>query len=147
MSDLYKQLHASNAMAGGYLTFTADRVGSLPYVPYDPDNKAMTEIMENSTELVSLLPLEQKLNRDLLRFLVTSYGLKPSRDMSRQILAVEFDLVKARLPRSLAVKTVKEISDMFQEYKLQFDGLRAKTGRARAKIEELVTEIYTVPLP
>jgi hypothetical protein len=67
--------------------------------------------------------------------------------MSRQILAVEFDLVKARLPRSLAVKTVKEISDMFQEYKLQFDGLRAKTGRARAKIEELVTEIYTVPLP
>lgn len=145
MSDLYKQLHASNAMAGGYLTFTADRVGSLPYVPYDKGNQTMTAITEHSLALVELLPREQKLNRDLLQFLVTSYGLKPSRDMSREILTVEFDLVKSRLPRNLTVKTVKEISDMYQEYRLQFQGLRARTQKAREKIEELVTEVYTLP--
>lgn len=145
MSDLYTQLHASNAMAGGYLTFTADRVGSLPYVPYDPENKTMSAIAEHAVQLVALLPREIKLNRDLLRFLVESYGLKPSRDMSRQILAVDFDLVKGRLPRSLTVKTVKEISDMFQEHRLQFEALRVKTQKARLAIEELVTKVYTLP--
>ena len=97
--------------------------------------ESMSEIVEHATLLVELMPRMLKLNRDLLRFLVESYGLKPSRDMSRRLLAVEFNVVKSRLPRRLAVKTVKEISDMFQEHQLQFDALRVKTQKARLRIE------------
>ncbi|MGP4992720.1 Eco57I restriction-modification methylase domain-containing protein [Glutamicibacter ardleyensis] len=144
MSDLYTQLHASNAMSGGYLTFTADRVKTLPYVPYDELNKSMSEIVDHAKLLVDLLPKELHLNRDLLAFLVDSYALKPSREMSREILTVKFDLVKSRLPKNLPVKTVKEISDMFQEQRMLFDALRAKTQKAWLRIETLVLEVYAL---
>lgn len=143
MSDVYTQLHASNAMAGGYLTYTADRIGSLPYVPFDSKNASMSALVEEVERLVELVPQERKLNRNLLKFLVESYRLKPSREMSKQILGVQFDLVRARLPRALSVKTVKEISDMFHEDRLKFETIRVKTSKSRIAIEVLVEGIYT----
>lgn len=144
MSELFMLLHSSSGLSGGYMTYTRDRIGALPYVPFDSENATMEIITKKARQLSTLLPEQVRLNTDMRDFLVESYGLKPSREMNKEILALNFDVVKERLPKRHSVATIKEISELFKKSQREYEAIRGPAKRAQAIIDASVREIYTL---
>lgn len=144
MSELFKLLHTSSGLSGGYMTYTRDRIGALPYVPFDPENTSMATIAKKARKLAALLPEQVRLNSNMRDFVVESYGLKPSREMNKEILALSFDVVKKRLPKRHSVTTIKEISELFKKAQREYEATRGPAKRAQEIVDASVREIYTL---
>ncbi|AZQ77265.1 SAM-dependent DNA methyltransferase [Flaviflexus ciconiae] len=143
MSELFKLLHSSSGLSGGYMSYTRGKIGALPYVPFDSENPTMVTIAKKAQQLSTILPKQVRLNKEMRDFLVESYSLEPSREMNREILALSFEVVRERL-KGHSVVTIKEISELFKNAQREYEAMRGPAKRAQDIIEASVKEIYTL---
>ena len=140
-SEFFREEFSAEAMAGGYLNFTAAKLGKLPYVEYDPLEVTHKDISDLSRRLREDVAARDEYVATAKRFLEKTYGFKPPRGHSKSFLHLPFDALVKRA-KGLGVKEKVELEKYIHTSSAQLLFLDQAVSTGLNQLNLLVSEMF-----
>ncbi|WP_162254046.1 Eco57I restriction-modification methylase domain-containing protein [Arthrobacter sp. Soil763] len=144
LSEFFKEEFSAEAMAGGYLNFTAAKLGKLPYIEYDPLEVAHKDISNLSRRLTKDVALRDEYVASAKRFLEKSYGFKSPRGHAKDFLHLPFDVILSRLKGSLSIKDKVELEKYIHDSSAKLTFLDSAVDTGFAQLNLLVSALFSL---
>lgn len=144
LSYLFEQENRQNAMAGGYMTITQERIGALrlPVAASQQDE----ELGQISTQLEDDW---RELSDQTLRFrhAVRSLGIdRWAKKLSRWWEYSVSEFVQILKPGKLTAETRFELIELFTVAATRAIGVKQRIDKANAEVERIVNDLYELPV-